>query len=109
MEKILTLEFTDKDNNYYYLAKAWHIQKQCNVMDIHKTTADGKKISKLIKVVNDNSNVYTYQIEKTQVKAIRGINGLFEHFKNCLDFGFGVDCWVVEPINRMLENVKEAI
>ena len=103
------LEFTDKENNNYYLAKAWHIQKQCNELVIIKTMADGQVIKKSIKVVNDNSNNYTYKIQKTQVKAIRGLNGLFDHFKECLDFGFGVDFWVIEPINRMLENVKEVI
>lgn len=101
------LEFKDNENNTYRIEKAYHIQKQCDLLAIEKESVDGKLVKKYIKVVKDSNNRYTYQIQKTQVKAIRGINGLYDHFFECLTFGFGIEVWVISPINKMLEEVKE--
>lgn len=100
------LTFFDREGNQYYLCKVWHIQKQMKLLRVIKKSRNGDFICKFIKVVRDKTNTHIYRLQKTQVQAIRGLDGLFEHFEECLKFDFGVDLWVVDPVNRMLETVK---
>lgn len=57
------------------------------------------------KVTNDFE--YTYKIQKTQIKAQGGLNGLYKHFQDCIEHDFAVIAWVINPINQILKNVKE--
>lgn len=60
------------------------------------------------RVAKDYKYEFTYKIMKTQIKAIGGVEGLFDHFKGCIDSNFAMESWVWEPLKKIYENVKVA-
>lgn len=92
------LVFKDKTNHTYKIEKSF-----INGMDVLMIEKDG--IKHFYKVINDFE--YTIKIQKTQIRASRGLNGLYGHFKDCIDHNFAIIAWVINPINYILENVKE--
>lgn len=89
----------NRNNAVYKITKGYDIQKSIYLLCIEKITSD-KNIFVTIKVVNDPE--YTYKIQKTQVKAIGGIDGLLKHFNDCIINDFAVDCWVIDPIEKII-------
>ena len=88
-----------RNNAVYKIAKGYDIQKQIYVLGIEKETPDNKIVVS-IKVINDPK--YTYKIQKTQVKAQGGIDGLLKHFNDCITNNIGIDCWVIDPIEKII-------
>lgn len=48
---------------------------------------------------------YIYKINKYFVST-RNVIELFNHFKDCVDNNFAMDCWCVEPLTRMFNKGK---
>lgn len=92
------LTFTDRESHSYKIDKA-HV----NGNDFLMIQKDGAK--HFYRVINDYE--YTIKIQKTQIKAARGVTGLYEHFEDCISHNFAMDAWVINPINHILNNVKE--
>jgi len=92
------LTFTDRENHTYQIEKS--LANGHNLLMIQKDNA-----KHFYKVVGDFE--YTYKIQKTQIKAQGGLNGLYKHFQDCIEHDFAVACWVINPINQILKNVKE--
>lgn len=89
----------NRNNAVYKITKCYDIQKSIYLLGIEKITSD-KNIFVTIKVVNDYE--YTYKIQKTQVKARGGIDGLLKHFNDCIINNFAVECWVIDPIEKII-------
>lgn len=89
----------NRNNTTYKIAKAYDIQKNIYVLGIEKITPD-KDIYVSVKVINDYN--YTYKIQKTQVKALGGIDGLLKHFNDCIINNIGVENWVIDPIEKII-------
>ncbi len=70
---------------------------------IHKS---GEPHAWFYKVKPDSD--YTYRIQKTQIKAHGGAEGLYKHFAECVTSNFAVDAWVVTPLEQIIKNVKKA-
>ena len=92
------LKFTDRENHTYQIEKS--LANGHNLLMIQK---DNTK--HFYKVINDFE--YTLKIQKTQIKASGGLNGLYKHFQDCIERDFAVIAWVIDPINYILRNVKE--
>jgi len=88
-----------RNNAVYKISKGYDIQKSIYLLCIEKITSD-KNIFVTIKVVNDYE--YIYKIQKTQVKAQGGIDGLLKHFNECIIDNFAIDCWVIDPIEKII-------
>lgn len=71
---------------------------------IEKENPNGTFVRKWYKVKEDSK--LTFGIRKTHIKAFNGAEGLFKHFKWCIDSDFGVHCWVVLPLESILTTVK---
>ncbi len=52
--------------------------------------------------VKEHYQDYTYAIRKTFV-GCQSIENLLQHFKNCVEENFCVDCWCINPLNAMLK------
>lgn len=89
----------NRNNTVYKIAKGYDIQKQIYVLGIEKETPE-ENIFVSVKVVNDNK--YTYKIQKTQIKAHGGIDGLLKHFNYCITNNIAIDCWVIDPIEKII-------
>ena len=92
------LKFTDRENHTYQIEKS--------LTGGHNTLMIQKDNTKhFYKVVDDFE--YTYKIQKTQIKAQGGSNGLYKHFQDCIEHDFAIVCWVINPINQIFQTVKE--
>jgi hypothetical protein len=66
------LTFTDRENHTYQIEKSF-----ANGHDLLMIQKDNAK--HFYKIIDDFE--YTYKIQKTQIKAHGGLNGLYNHFK----------------------------
>lgn len=49
---------------------------------------------------------HTYKIQKTQIRAYGGAEGLYKHFEECLKSNFAVNAWVIAPLQQIIRTVK---
>lgn len=87
-----------------YEGNTYTVTAHGNLLGIEKTYPDNSFIRRWYKVVDDYE--FTYKIQKTQIRAARGANGLLEHFEWCIEKNFAIGCWVVDALNNILDNVK---
>ena len=91
-------QITYEGNTYTigYIGNRLCIEKQ--------TVGENTFVRNWYKVVDDSE--FTYKIMKTQIKAIGGAYGLYKFFKRNIDDNFAIECWVIEPLNKILTTVK---
>ena len=74
--------------------------------DEYSLTFGRNGIYKNVKIVDDKSRIYTYKVQKTQIKAINGAEGLYKFMKGGAD-GDCFICPVVCIIDHVIDNMKE--
>ena len=89
------LEYTDKNGNNYRI----------ETINSNKIMIEKNSLSHFYKVVYDPE--YTYRIQKTQIKAQHSANGLYKHFADCINNDFAINAWLLNPIEKILNTVKE--
>lgn len=88
-------EFTYKNHHYQLQAAAGLliIQKDAQPRRAYKCVSDYE---------------YTYKIQKTQLKAQGGAAGFLQHCRQCVENNFAVECWVIDPLEKILDYTREA-
>ena len=97
------LQYTDKHGNYYCVMK---YRDALNASDIIAIQINND-FTRYYKVVPDKNREYTYRIQKTQIKAADGIEGLYKHFQECIESDFAINAWMIEPLKRIVNTVKQ--
>lgn len=75
-----------------------------NRLCIEKVYEDHSFVRNWYTVVEDSE--FVFKILKTRIRAKGGAEGLYKHFKECIDDNFAIECWVIDPLNNILTKVK---
>jgi hypothetical protein len=74
--------------------------------DEYSLTFGRNGIYKNVKIVDDKSRIYTYKVQKTQIKAIEGAEGLYKFMSKEIEKNASF-CLITAVIDHVIDNIKE--